>query len=364
MSTYDTIVIGGGLTGLFLTHRLHLSGKRVALFEARETLGGRYSRQSQSLPYSSSGLDFYPASNENLSLLEWIKSVSPLALNIEMKEHRPQLYDDARWKHFSGFGEVDFQSIGELAHFSATHDLTITPGLEQLVRALVEQLPIEAETRSELTGIKMADDTTCEITINGDKSYRAERVVFTPHPALLNNLIEGETLNAKSRTRLAKMHAWTAVILELTHEKPLAEDNSIRIFTHSAKEFEPVVGRISGQTSKWMTLVPGERDTDVEFAGQCIRHIKRQLKRAWPEAFEGKVPERIFIQPNAFGQQTLKAKEPYRFPELPRLFLANHLLAMRAGELGALEVVQDVEAALFEGRLSAAPARESGTAEF
>lgn len=364
MSTYDTIVIGGGLAGLFLTHRLHLSGKRVALFEARETLGGRYRRQSQALPYSSPGLDFYPASNENLSLLEWIKSVSPLALQIDMNEHRPQLYDEGRWRHFSGFGEAAFQSVGELAHFSATHDLNITPGLEQLVRALVEQLPIEAETMSEVTGIRMADENTCEVTVNGDKTYKSERVVFTPHPALLNNLIEGEGLSAKSRTRLAKMQSWTAVTLELTHAAPLVEDNSIRIFTHSAKEFEPVVGRAFGVRSKWMTLVPGERDTDVEFTGQCIRHIKRQLKRAWPNAFDGQVQEKIFVQPNAFGQQSLKTKEPYRLPELPRLYLANHLLAMRAGELGALEVVQDVEAALFEGRLSAAPARESGTAEF
>ncbi len=364
MNVYDTIVIGGGLTGLFLTHRLHLSGKRVLLLEARETLGGRYRRQSQSNTYSSPGLDFYPASNENLSLLEWIKSVSPIALQVAMNEHRPQLYDDARWKHFSGFGDTDFQSVTELAHFSATHDLAIEPGLEQLVRALVEQLPVEAQTMSEVTAIKMVDENLCEVVINGDKSVRAERVVFTPHPGLLNNLIEGEALSAKSRTRLAKMQSWTAVILELNHAPPLVEDSSIRVFTHNAKEFEPVVGRVFGSKSKWMTLVPGERDSDVEFIGQCIRHIKRQLKRAWPLALDGQLQEKIFVQPNAFGQQSLKAKEPYRFTELPRLFLANHLLAMRPGELGSLEVVQDVEAALFEGRLSAAPARESGTAEF
>jgi hypothetical protein len=364
MNVYDTIVIGGGLTGLFLTHRLHLSGKRVALLEARETLGGRYRRGGTAAPYSSPGLDFYPATNENASLLEWIKSVSPISLQFEMREHKPQLYDDGRWKHFSGFGDADFQSITELAHFSATHDLHITPGLEQLTRALVEQLPIEAQTMSEVTAIKMIDEANCEVTVNGDKAMRAERVVFTPHAALLNNLIEGESLSAKSRTRLAKMQTWTAVTLELTHTPPLVEDDSIRVFTHNAKEFEPVVGRVLGEKSKWMTLIQGERDAEVEFTGQCIKHIKRQLKRAWPLALDGQLQEKIYVQRNAFGQQSLKAKEPYRFPELPRLFLANHLLAMRPGELGSLEVIQDVEAALFEGRLSAAPARESGTAEF
>ena len=125
-----------------------------------------------------------------------------------------------------------------------------------------------------------------------------------------------------------------------------------------------LVGRVLGAQSKWMTLVPAERDTDVEFIGQCIRHIKRQLKRAWPLALDGQLQEKIYVQPNAFGPQSLKSKEPYRLPEIPNLFIANHLLAMRSGEISSLEVVQDVEAALFEGRVSAAPSRESGASEF
>ncbi len=63
--------------------------------------------------------------------------------------------------------------------------------------------------------------------------------MFTPHPALLNQLVEGDGLAAKNRQRLAKMQVWTAVMLELQHAEPLAEDSSIRIFTHSAKELSP-----------------------------------------------------------------------------------------------------------------------------
>ncbi|HMN69356.1 MAG TPA: NAD(P)-binding protein [Bdellovibrionales bacterium] len=336
MSSYDTIVIGGGLTGLLITHKLHQSGKSVALLEAREILGGRYRRQN--LSYSSTGLDFFPATNDNMGLLEWIKANSPLPLQIDVNEHRPQLYDEGRWRPFAGFGETDFLSVGELAHFSHTNDVTVEPGLEQLTRALIEQLPIVAMTMSEVTKLTVTDGKITEITVNGDKHMKAENVVFTPFPGILNTLIEGEGLAAKNRTRLAKMHAWTAVTLELTHSPPLVEDPSIRIFTHGSKEFEPVVGRSFGETSRWLTLVPFERGTEHEFVGQCIRHIKRQLKRAWPGAFDGKPQEKIFVQSNAFGQQMLKTKDPLRFPEISNLWLANHLLAANPGEISALEM--------------------------
>ncbi len=364
MNTYDTIIIGGGLTGLLLAHRLHQGGHKVGLLEARESLGGRYRRQgSTTHPYASSGLDFYPATNENINLLEWVKSVSPVPLNFEVREHRPQLYDEGKWRAFAGFGETHFQSVTELTHFSHTHEIAIEPGIEQLVRALVEQLPLEASTMSEVTGFKVEDGRVSEVIVNGDKGLKAERFIFTPHTTLLNQLIEGDALPAKHRTRLAKMHPWTAVVLELNHTPPLVDDPSIRIFTHGSKEFEPVVGRVTGENSKWMTLVPGERDSEHEFHGQCIKHIKRQLKRAWPTAFDAPIEEKIYVQSNAFGQQSLKTKEQFRFAEIANLFAGNHLLATRAGEIGSLEVAESLETAILGG---AAPAKvaESSVEEF
>ena len=348
--TFDTLIVGGGLTGLFLAHRLHHANHRVALLEARETLGGRYGRKSAAVPFSSAGLDFFPATDENLELLEWARSVAPIPLQFEVQEARPQLYDEGRWRPFAGFGEVDFASVTELAPFSATHEIFLEPGLEHLTRALVEQLPFAAQTMSEVTQLKIDGGRVGELIVNGDRAVSAENVIFTPHPSALNELIEGEGLAAKHRTRLAKMQPWTAVILELRHETALADDPSIRIFTHSAKEFEPVVGRVTGGRSRWMTLVPGERDAEHDFIAQCIRHIKRQLKRAWPNAFDGKVEEKIFVQPNAFGQQLLKNKEGLRFGEISNLWLGNHILASRAGEIGALETVQALEGALVSDR--------------
>ncbi len=145
------------------------------------------------------------------------------------------------------------------------------------------------------------------------------------------------------------MQSWTAVTIELHHSPPLAEDSAIRMFTHGAKDFEPVVGRIWGETSKWMTLVSGDREADHEYIGQCIKHIKRQLKRAWPLAFEsaeGKADlaaEKISVQANAYGQHSLRTKESFKFPEISNLYLANHALSSVPGELGTIDMVRQLE---------------------
>lgn len=331
-SHYDTLILGGGLSGLLLTHRLHSAGQRVGLIEARETLGGSARRLSS--------VDFFPATNENLDLLEWARSISPLPLHLEVREHRPQLYDEGKWRAFSGFGDSHFTSIDQLAHFSNPNEIHVEPSLDQLVRALSEQLPIAPNTRSEITGLKVADGRVSEIIVNGEKSITADNVIFTAHPAILNALIEGDGLPAKHRTRFAKMQGWTSVTLELHNTPPIAEDSSIRVFSHNAKEFEPVVGRVLGETSLWMTLVPQDREADHEFVGQCIRHIKRQLKRAWPEALDGQKDEKIYVQSNAFGQQSLKSKDPLRVPEISNLYLANHILGSSPGTLGSLETAR------------------------
>lgn len=337
-STYDTLIIGGGLTGLLLTHRLHHAGQSVALLEAREALGGSSRRPST--------VEFFPATSENMELLEWARTNSPVPLSLDTREHRPQVYDEGKWRNFSGFGETNFQSVDELAALAFTSELNLDPGPDQLVRALAEQLPIAPLSRSEVTGLTIENGRVTGVVVNGEKTITANQVVFTAHPSLLNGLIEGEALPPKHRTRLAKMQGWTSVTLELNNTPPLCEDSHVRVFVHNAKEFEPVVGRVNGSRSLWMTLVPFDKGDEHEFIGQCIRHIKRQLKRAWPEGIDGQKDEKIYVQPQAFGQHALKTRDPLRLPELANLYLGNHALASQPGTLGSLEMARALERAL------------------
>lgn len=330
----NTVIIGGGLTGLFLTHELHKAGDKVSLIEARDILGGSLRRPM---------LTMIPATNENLQLLEWAKANAPLPLNFAVQEHRPEIFDEARWRAFAGFGETEFQSVGELGFLSQTHDVEVSPDADQLVRALIEQLPIAATLKAEVTEIKVHQERAAEIVINGEKSIHCDRLIFTGNPQAINQLIQGDSLPAKHRTRLAKMYSWTAVVLDLEGQPAMGEHTGMLLFQHSGKDFEPVFGRIKPSGSRWVTLVHSERAEEHEFTGQCIRHIKRQLKRAWPELFaDEKNNERIYVLPGAYGQNSLKAKSNWQFPEIGNLYLANHTLARQNGLLGALEAAAAV----------------------
>lgn len=330
----DTIVIGAGLSGLLLTHRLHSQGHKVTLLEGRDHLGGSLRKPS---------LTFVPANAMNVDLCEWLKGVAPVPLNFEVKDHQPEIFDEAKWSSFAGFLDREFASLDVLAHLSHTHEIRFSPDVDQIVRILIEQLPVEAHLQSEVTEIKIDNGCATEVVVNGDKSIKCEQIFFTGSPGSLNNLIKGEALPAKHRSRLAKFNTWTAVMLELNHATPLADPGSLRLFGHSSKEFEPVFGRIEGNISRWMTLAHSERFEEHEFTGQCIRHIKRQLKRAWHDQLEGKQDEKISVFPAAFGQNSMKLKSPWLMPEIPNLFLACSTLATQSGFIGAVETVKGVE---------------------
>ncbi len=172
-------------------------------------------------------------------------------------------------------------------------------------------------------------------------------MIYTAAPIHLNALIDGEALAAKHRTRLAKAVAWTAVTLELEHDSPLTEDTAVQVLSHNSKDFEPIVGRVFGKTSRWMTLVNEERGMDHEFIAQTIRHIKRQIKRPCRRPSTAPSAKRSFVLPQAFGQIALKTKEQIRLPELPNIYLANHALGTIGGALGSLEMARAVERELF-----------------
>ena len=334
----EILVIGAGLTGLILAHRLTKAGRSVLLVEARESMGGRFRRPGTP--------ELYPAVEDVLDILEWAKSISPTSLSLKTVEHRPQLFDDGKLKPFAGFGETDFKSVDELSVFGAAEEYRVDPGLDQLVRVLIEQLPITARTLCEVTAFKIVNKRIEEVTLNGDKSIRPAQVIFTAHPPLINKLIPGEGLSDKNRTKLAKMLTWTSVNLELLSPQPLTNAPTTLIFKHNAKDFEPVVGRIEGERSIWMTLVPDELEADVEFAGQNIRQIKRQLKRNFSADKLG-TEEKIYVHPHAYGQLSLKTKDKFRLPEIQNLVLAGHALGSQAGVLGAIEVARDVSASLI-----------------
>ncbi|MES2855877.1 MAG: NAD(P)-binding protein [Bdellovibrionota bacterium] len=72
---FDSIVIGGGLSGLIAANQLESTGRRVALIEALDTLGG-ISRSSQTVAGPLDHvLKFIPVTADSEETFTWLESV-------------------------------------------------------------------------------------------------------------------------------------------------------------------------------------------------------------------------------------------------------------------------------------------------
>lgn len=330
------VIIGGGLTGLALSHSLHKQNHEVVLLEAKDALGGRFR-----------GVDtpdvlFVAPSEAGAQTLEWLKTISPLGFSWREEDHQPLFFESHEWRPFVGFGDFPSEVVNELSFFNQAKQWIIEPGLEQITRALIENLPFAAKTMSEVTGFEIADGKIQNVIVNAQDKIAADQVIFTPSPTALNQLIEGDALKPAHRTRLAKQTAWSAVSLTLKHGRPIETLPAVRLVLGTGKEFQPVVGKVWPTHSVWLNLVSNEMQEDLEHVGDCVRYIKRTLKRVWPELIDQATEEKIRVRPQAYGKIDLKSKTGFSFPELSNLTFADGRLSDVTGDLGTAAIAMQL----------------------
>ena len=100
------------------------------------------------------------------------------------------------------------------------------------------------------------------------------------------------------------------------------------------------------QASQWMTFIEQEATDDSEVVGLALKKIKRQIKRAYPEALDGLKLERIFVSPFIAGNGDLKLSANQTIPELENLWIASATLNEQKNLVGSLLQAEMTVAAL------------------
>lgn len=72
---FDSIVIGGGLSGLIAANQLESTGRRVVLVESLDILGGTSRATKTPIGTVDHVLKFVPATDEAMQALEWLSTV-------------------------------------------------------------------------------------------------------------------------------------------------------------------------------------------------------------------------------------------------------------------------------------------------
>lgn len=339
---YDVIVIGSGLTGVISAHLAYRAGKKVLLLEARDVLGGAVRRIQTDAGALPSSLEFIPENEASLNLIQKLSETLGEPVLDQAEETRPLTFDEGHFKPFVGFGDRKNASIGELSFYNNPRRLKLLSGPDYWLERLLQMGVGDVQPLAEVTHFEVNENVVTAVTINASNSYMADKIIFAAAPKHLDALFNQDVLAPKTRSRIAKSHVWASVGLHLHHAKLQTQEMGLHFLMGSSEEFEPCVGRFfapeeNGQKSCWISLIPEEKSEDIEFIADTIKYMKRQIKRAYHEAFDNLVNEKIVVATESHGHMQLQLKEPSHFAELKNFFVASPLVVESRGLVGALE---------------------------
>lgn len=350
---YDSIVIGGGLAGLIAANQLEHTGRKVALVEALDVLGGTSRPVSSAAGTIDHSLKFIPVTDDSDDLLAWLSSVLDMRLDYSIVEAAPVTYDEGKFKPFVGFGDAAIATAGEVSAYARDRYYSFAQPVSSWVPRLIEMFTGTVFTQSYVTKMSVEDDFVIEILVNGSKKLSAREVIFAATPQQLVKILPEGTSPARLRQKLLKGEFFTSVNLDLVHGAGVTDSRAVHILKGANEEpsvglFMPPVnvdGRVM-QVSQWTTLVPRDITDDAEITASALKQIKRQVKRAYETSLEGLVKERIAVSPTSHGDMSGALPEDGRWPKIQNLWLINNFMDSEKNVLGMLKQARRTLAAL------------------
>lgn len=350
---YDYVIIGGGLTGLICTHALVNAGKKVALVEAQAHLGGI--SQVKRSPFGPMPILMNKITKTETCIEDvqrWASKVYPQENPISEYLMGTKTYDSGKFKDFVGFGKRAPEFVEIIQAYTNTYKIEFSEDLSTIVEKIESQLQshdsCDLFLNSFCTNLKISEDSRIELAeINSSKLLEASEYIFS---APLSNLedINPEVLSSKNKQALAKQDQWTSVFVEMLHQTEQAPTENDYILMAGTDKAVPCYGYFneptnfqgeqedSYQVSQWISFVESNLTNDMEFTGNLVREIKKQVKRAHPEAYDSMCFERISLYPNSHGLASLKL-EAFTQPNISNLRLVGKEVDSVNSPLGRIQ---------------------------
>lgn len=359
---YDYIVIGSGLTGLTIAAALSRETKNIALVEASDfprgmNRGIQFPVNFENAPLMNNGLRVLPNTASGQQVIDFLENLLRLKLNSDVIEESPVTYENGQLKSFLGFGDHPPEFYEELSYFIQHEMIQLNLEPHQWTQLLFEQFKGDFFPRSYVTKFQCAEERVQNLVINGSKTLVAQNYIFTGQLSTLGILIPDEFMSFRQKSKLGKGPYWTALCLDICHNHVVTESLAMHVLNGTTQDdLGPCVGRFQSavqhqndgqiQVSQWVTFLNKEDSEDNEIIGHALKKIKRQIKRAYPEALEGMIQERIVVAPMIGGDGDLKLNANQTFGDLENLWIASAPVNTQKNLIGALSQAQLVLAAL------------------
>jgi hypothetical protein len=313
------VIVGGGISGVLLAK---IFGEKQIPFvglEREERLGGRVTvgHHRLSLSHSKEVL------SEFLHDVEWIE-ISEAA-----KQKRKGEWSDAEVL------EDDSDNIFFRKPF-------FKPNIpfEQLFDRISQDVGDQFRLRAAVTKI---DPNAKELELLSGEKIKFEKIFWCCDLRQLTRIWQGEKVGLQKI--LKKLNDPTKGInLDLELKKPLVTVQSTIVFPFRFKEKKMRAFGVGetptteGQTLHWLLPLENDFADDHEEVAKCLRTLKREIEKEFPEIKENLVAERIVYLSSASSEIPSEVKSPEILPGL--FYLGPQILIEESSEsLRDLDVV-------------------------
>lgn len=374
---YDYAVIGSGLSGLAIANALSRITSNVLLIESNDTFGGL--NRSIQTPFGAmnNGLRYLPETELSQKAIAFLEMLLMTSLSPESTEAPPMTYEAGGLRPFVGFGNNPPAFYDEVSYFSAPRSLKTQLEAHEWTHVLYSQFTGEFLPKAYVTKFHQDGNRITHLTVNGQKTVQALNFIYCGPVKSLKTLLPEGALAPKAYQKLIKNTYWTAVGLDLLHNHPVTDLTNIHILNGTTQdEIGPCVGmfhpaaEVNGenlQYSQWLTFLEDEEAEDTEIVGAALKKIKRQIKRAYPDALENLKFERILVVPSFSGNGDLKLSGNQTLPGIENFWVGSSQMHQQKNLLGSLLQAELITSALgchpLEMQPPAAPDTEEASPE-
>lgn len=353
---YDYAIIGSGLAGLSIAATISQKTENVILLDGADVFGGSNRPIQFPTGVMNNGLRILPETPSARQSLEFLENVTGYKIAGETLSAPIQTFENGGFKQFLGFQDEAPEFYDELAYFLCSERIDMKLEPHQWPQLLMSRYRGEFSPRSYVTRFNVENEQVVSVMVNGSKVTHAQNFIYCGGLRELAILVPEEVLGVKTKTKLAKNKYWTAVCLDLCHNHIVTEANHMHMLNGTTQDdlgpsagvFLPPVQTEHGmiQTSQWVTFLDFESTEESEFIAAALKKVKRQIKRAYPQATEGLVTERIFISPIIGGQGDLKLTAHQTLPKAQNLWIGSPCVHPQKNLVGCLQQSKLVLASL------------------
>lgn len=343
---YDFVIVGAGLSGLLIATAISRQTKNVLLIDQGDSFGGHTRAVETPIGFFNNGLRFLPDTDLSKKSIEFLENLLEINLNSESIDNSAMTFEAGGMKPFVGFGENPPPFYEELSYFLSLKRLKLLLEPHEWTQVLFNNFKGEFLPRSYVTKFHGQDEEIQSLTINGQKNIFAHNFIFCGAIKDLQVLLPQEGLSSRARQKMSKSKFWTAICLDILHSKKITENLHLHVLNGTTQdEVGPCVGLfqpatdIDDQTvqySQWISFIDNEDSEDTELVGHSLKKIKRQIKRAYPDALDEIKFERILVAPSIGGNGELKLNSNQTLPTFKNFWVASGTMNSQKNILGSL----------------------------